>query len=123
MRPHCGAVDENLHRRPACLRQSLEEIDPHAFLGPTDIAVVERFLRPVFRRSVDPSTAGLSTWTMPLITRRSSTRALPRVSVGRCGAIFENCASVSQNCSKIIGASFGSRESRYVLFRVARSAA
>jgi CRP-like cAMP-binding protein len=31
---------------------------------------------------------------MPLITRRSSTRALPRVSVGRCGLIFENCAFV-----------------------------
>jgi hypothetical protein len=38
-----------------------------------------------------------STWMMPLITRRSSTRALPRVSVGRCGSIFQNCPSVSQN--------------------------
>jgi hypothetical protein len=38
-----------------------------------------------------------STWMMPLITRRSSTRALPRVSIGRCGSIFENCVSVSQN--------------------------
>ncbi len=28
---------------------------------------------------------------MPLITLLSSTRALPRVSVGKCGAIFENC--------------------------------
>lgn len=34
---------------------------------------------------------------MRLITRRSSTRALPPVSVGRCGAILKNCASVSQN--------------------------
>src|SRR5207253_2864273 len=45
------------------------------------------------------------TCTMPLITRRSSTRALPRVSVGRCGLIFENCASVSQNWSRLIYAS------------------
>src|SRR4051794_18457670 len=43
---------------------------------------------------------------MALITRRSSTRALPRVSVGRCGLIFENCAFVSQNWSRLIYASF-----------------
>src|SRR4051794_11187908 len=43
---------------------------------------------------------------MPLIKRRSSTRALPRVSVGRCGLIFENCAFVSQNWSRLIYASF-----------------
>src|SRR5436305_12768951 len=43
---------------------------------------------------------------MPLITRRSSTRALPRVSVGRCGLIFENCAFVSQNWSRLTYASF-----------------
>src|SRR3954464_6027936 len=43
---------------------------------------------------------------MSLITRRSSTRALPRVSAGRCGLTFENCAFVSQNWSRIIYASF-----------------
>jgi hypothetical protein len=42
---------------------------------------------------------------MPLMTRLSSTRALPLVSVGRCGAIFANWASVSQKPSGIIGAS------------------
>ena len=31
-----------------------------------------------------------------VITRRLSTRALPRVLVGRCGSIFENYSSVSQ---------------------------
>ena len=30
---------------------------------------------------------------IPLITRRSSTRALPLVVVGRCGTIFANCAT------------------------------
>ena len=38
------------------------------------------------------------------MTRRSSTRALPRVSAGRCGSIFENCCSVSQNWSRLIRA-------------------
>jgi hypothetical protein len=38
-----------------------------------------------------------STWMTPLITRRSSTRALPGASVGRCGSIFENCVSGSPN--------------------------
>src|SRR4051794_18062331 len=38
--------------------------------------------------------------------KRATTRALPRVSVGRCGLIFENCAFVSQNWSRLIYASF-----------------
>jgi hypothetical protein len=33
---------------------------------------------------------------MPEITRRSSTRATPRVSVGKCGLIFANWSFVSQ---------------------------
>src|SRR6185312_5461885 len=34
---------------------------------------------------------------MPLITRRSSTRSLPRTSVGKCGSILCHCSSLSQN--------------------------
>src|SRR5208282_6196384 len=34
---------------------------------------------------------------MPLITRRSSTRSLPRTSVGKCGSICRHCSSDSQN--------------------------
>jgi hypothetical protein len=34
---------------------------------------------------------------MPLITRRSSTRSLPRTSVGKCGSICRHCSSLSQN--------------------------
>jgi hypothetical protein len=37
---------------------------------------------------------------------RLATRALPCVSVGRCGAIFEIPASVGQNRSGLVGASF-----------------
>src|SRR6185369_6641365 len=33
---------------------------------------------------------------MPLITRRSSARSLPRTSVGRCGSISCHCSSLSQ---------------------------
>src|SRR4051812_29232930 len=40
---------------------------------------------------------------MPLITRRSSTRGLPLVPVGRWGAIRANCLSVSQKWSRLIG--------------------
>ena len=36
------------------------------------------------------------TCTIPLITRRSSTRATPRVSVGRSGSNRRNCSSLSQ---------------------------
>src|SRR6185437_15276892 len=38
----------------------------------------------------------LMTNTMPLITRRSSTRALPRTSIGRSGCIEHHCSSLSQ---------------------------
>jgi hypothetical protein len=39
---------------------------------------------------------------IPLITRRSSTRGLPRVSVGRYGTRRSNCWSVSQKCTRSI---------------------
>src|SRR6266566_7174611 len=38
-----------------------------------------------------------STCKMPLITRRSSTRSLPRTSCGKCGSICLHCSSFSQN--------------------------
>src|SRR5215469_2397307 len=38
-----------------------------------------------------------STCTMPLMTRRSSTRSTPRTSVGRRGSIRFHCSSLSQN--------------------------
>src|SRR5215510_4408154 len=38
-----------------------------------------------------------STCTIPLITRRSSTRSTPRTSVGRRGSIRFHCSSLSQN--------------------------
>src|SRR6478672_13369380 len=39
----------------------------------------------------------LRTCTIPLITRRSSTRSTPRTSVGKCGSIRAHCSSLSQN--------------------------
>src|SRR6185437_7065190 len=39
----------------------------------------------------------LSTCTIPLMTRRSSTRSTPRTSVGKCGSIRIHCSSLSQN--------------------------
>jgi hypothetical protein len=36
-------------------------------------------------------------WTMPLITRRSSTRRGPVWTIGRCGSIAAHCTSLSQN--------------------------
>ena len=40
---------------------------------------------------------------MPLMTRRSSTRGLPRVSVGRCGSSRANWRSLSQKWSRSNG--------------------
>ena len=58
MRLDRRGVDENLRGRPAGLRERVEQVDPDAFGGPADIAIVERLLRPVFRRRVDPAAAG-----------------------------------------------------------------
>lgn len=57
MRLDGGGVDENLCRRTAGPCERLEQRRPHALFGPTDIAVVERFLRSVFERRINPSTA------------------------------------------------------------------
>lgn len=37
----------------------MKKVSPDAFLGPSDIAVIERFLRPVIRRRIDPASARL----------------------------------------------------------------
>ena len=57
MRFDGGAINQNLRGWSAGLRERMEQIDPHAFLSPAHIAIVERFLRPVFERRVDPTPA------------------------------------------------------------------
>src|ERR687894_943395 len=109
MRLHGRGVDEHLGGRTACSRKGMEEVHPHALGGPADVAVVERLVGSVEARRINPARPDLSTWMMPLITRRSSTRGLPRVSVGRCGSIVAICSSVSQKRS--IGSSSNSPES------------
>ena len=59
MRLHGGGVDQHLGRWTAGARQSMKEIDPDAFGGPADIAVVERLAWPIIRRRIDPAPAGL----------------------------------------------------------------
>src|SRR3954463_5595517 len=101
-----GTVDQHPRRRPTSLSQCAKQIDPHALRGPAHISIIGCLPRAIFRGRIDPRAPDFRTCIMPLITRRSSTRALPRVSVGRCGLIFENCAFVSQNWSRLIYASF-----------------
>src|ERR1700693_3060723 len=43
----------------------------------------------------------LSAWTIPLSTRRSSTRFLPRTSIGKRGSIRAHCKSENQKKSAI----------------------
>jgi hypothetical protein len=54
---HRAGVDQNLGRRAGGLGERLEQLDPHAFRRPPDKAIVERLLRPIIRRRVDPTTA------------------------------------------------------------------
>ena len=59
VRLHRRGVDEDLGRRPAGLSERVKQVDPDALGRPADIAIVERFLRTVFRRRVDPAPARL----------------------------------------------------------------
>ena len=70
-----------MSRRTADLSKSLKEPDPDTLGGPADEALVEGLAR------------AIDAW---------RTRALPRVPVGRWGAIFANCASVNQEKSRLI---------------------
>lgn len=107
-----GGVDEDLRRRTADLRERLEQRRPYALFDPAHIAIVEGFSSARIQAAHRPSgPPDFSTCTMPLITRRSSTRALPRISVGRCGSIFETARpSARTNCDSS-SLPFGSRES------------
>ena len=58
MRLHRRGVDENLRGRPTCLRERVKEIDPNAFGGPANVTIVERLLRPIVRRRVNPAPTG-----------------------------------------------------------------
>lgn len=54
-----------------------EDAVEHAEPAPADKAVIECLVRPVVLRCVFPLQPCLMTWTMPLITRRSSTLDTP----------------------------------------------
>ena len=91
-----GTVDQDLLGGPSGPHEGVKQISPDALCRPANIAIIEGLPRTIVGRSVDPATPRLQHMMIPLITRRSSTRALPRVSVGKCGSIFENCSAVSQ---------------------------
>ena len=58
MRLHRRGVDENLRGRSTCLRERVKEIDPNAFGRPANVTIVERLLRPIVRRRVNPAPTG-----------------------------------------------------------------
>ncbi len=104
VRFHGGGIDQPLRRRAASLCKRLEQRDPDPLGQPNARSGCRASSSARRPRAVRPSSdrrtsahGHFSTWTMPLITHRSSTRSLPRVSFGRCGAIFANGSSVSQN--------------------------
>ena len=57
VRLHRRAIDENLCRRSARLRERMEQLAPNAFGRPAHIAIVERLLRSVFWRRIDAASA------------------------------------------------------------------
>ena len=97
MRFHGGAEDQNLRGRSAGLRERVEHVGTRPF-PPTNEMVLEHPSWSALGRRIDPTAPDISNSTMPLITRRSSSGALPRESVGKCGWIFENCPSTKTDC-------------------------
>ena len=95
------------------LKQSL----PNPALGPAYKPVVNRCRRPMQSHQRQPL---FSTCKMPLSTRRSSTRILPRTSVGKSGPIFAHWSSDNQNkfrrmCPSQAGSGESSQSERTVL--------
>jgi hypothetical protein len=74
-----------------------EQVFPDAAPRPAHKAVIDHCRRTIFGRAIAPAADLLSTCTMPLITRRSSTRSTPRTSVGRRGLTRDRCSSLSQS--------------------------
>ena len=56
---HGGAINQNLRRRSAGLRECVEHVGPYALFRPPDEAVVERLARPVFGWRIDPAATRL----------------------------------------------------------------
>ena len=73
---------------PPAARQRLEHLAPHAFRAPADVAIVERLVADHSGREAHPSSDSRTaeTCTIPLITRRSSTRGTPRALFGNSGS-------------------------------------
>jgi hypothetical protein len=65
-------------------------------------AVVDRGRRAVARGAILLATPLFSTRTIPLITRRSSTRRAPGRFFGSNGSIAAHCASLNQNSLAIV---------------------
>jgi hypothetical protein len=59
MRLHSRTVDEHLRWWPACVRERMEEIDPNALGSPADETVVERLVRAIEARRIDPTSTRL----------------------------------------------------------------
>jgi len=79
-RPRRRSAPASVDHRPV---QRLEQADPSILLRPAHEAIIEGLRRPVdIPPCICPATAALQNVNDPLITRRSSTRSLPRVSVG-----------------------------------------
>lgn len=84
-----GRLGQNLSGRSASLSERLGQSDPDTFHRPTHASIVEDLLE--LQVSLGASVQrqpDFNTWTMPLMTRRSCTHTLFRVSECQCRAIF-----------------------------------
>ena len=78
MRLHMDAVEQRLHRRATGSGQRDEHLPSHALCCLANMPVVQRLGWSVDRRASFHRQSDFNTCTIPLITRRSSTRGMPR---------------------------------------------
>jgi hypothetical protein len=81
-----GADHQHVRRSPT-LGKRKEQIFPYAAARPAHEAVIDRCRGTVGPRAITPPAAAVEHMHIPLMTRRSSARSLPRTSIGKRGFI------------------------------------
>jgi hypothetical protein len=93
MRFDMRAVESHSFRRFSRFGRRLEDALPNSLRTPAVEAIVDRLGRPIFRRTIDPSTSALE----PLKMRRLFFGFTPRRLLGINGSILAHCPSLNQN--------------------------
>src|ERR1700674_1142151 len=97
MRFDMRAVEGHSFRLLSGLGHRLEDALPNSLRTPAVEAIVDRFGRPIFRRTIDPSTSALEHMHDPAQNAPIVLGFTPRRLLGINGSILAHCPSLNQN--------------------------